>query len=197
MYQASQETLHGGRVSRFEISSSGARLSYSDVLELWQSNEEFRDFFLSLLVESTYLAFRWETPPITAGSTDRLFEFVLVDSPGLDRAPERDAFAEHFQETDSGAEVVCFDNLRGDAGLVVPCPMSDETAYVHLATFVRNAPESQQHALWIMVGTAVAERLSERPLWLSTAGGGVAWLHVRLDSRPKYYSFSPYKTDTV
>ncbi|MGI9175867.1 MAG: DUF6940 family protein [Rhodothermales bacterium] len=25
-------------------------------------------------------------------------------------------------------------------------------------------------------------------MWLSTAGGGVSWLHVRLDSRPKYYA---------
>ncbi len=36
--------------------------------------------------------------------------------------------------------------------------------------------------------------IGHTPLWLSTAGGGVAWLHVRLDSRPKYYGYSPYKT---
>jgi len=37
-------------------------------------------------------------------------------------------------------------------------------------------------------------RLSDRPLWISTAGMGVNWLHVRLDSRPKYYRHAPYKT---
>jgi hypothetical protein len=42
-------------------------------------------------------------------------------------------------------------------------------------------------------GAAVAARLSARPLWLSTSGLGVAWLHVRLDSRPKYYSYAPYR----
>jgi len=31
------------------------------------------------------------------------------------------------------------------------------------------------------------------PTWLSTAGGGVAWLHVRLDTRPKYYRYNPYR----
>ena len=32
----------------------------------------------------------------------------------------------------------------------------------------------------------VEARIDDRPLWLSTAGDGVAWLHVRLDQRPKY-----------
>lgn len=194
MYQASQETLFSGRVSRFEIHTSGTRLSYADVLELWQTSETFREFFLSLLVESPYAAFRRETPPIATGSTDRLFEFALVESPRLDRAPERDVFSEHFSPECPDENVFTFDNLRGDAGLVVPCPQADDSAYVHLASFVRNAPGSQQHALWQAVGRAVKERLSQRPLWLSTAGGGVAWLHVRLDSRPKYYSYEPYKT---
>jgi hypothetical protein len=31
-----------------------------------------------------------------------------------------------------------------------------------------------------------------QPIWLSTAGMGVAWLHIRLDERPKYYSHKPY-----
>ena len=30
--------------------------------------------------------------------------------------------------------------------------------------------------------------------WLSTAGMGVYWLHVRVDSRPKYYRYQGYKT---
>ena len=40
---------------------------------------------------------------------------------------------------------------------------------------------------------AVAARLSDRPLWLSTSGAGVAWLHVRLDDRPKYIQHAPYR----
>ena len=30
-------------------------------------------------------------------------------------------------------------------------------------------------------------------LWVSTSGLGVYWLHVRLDSYPKYYQHAPYK----
>jgi hypothetical protein len=89
--------------------------------------------------------------------------------------------------------VVAFANLRGDALLVVPCPAGDAGAYGHLAAFVREAPEAQRDALWREVGEAMARRVGARPVWLSTAGAGVSWLHVRLDDRPKYYGHEPYR----
>ena len=36
-------------------------------------------------------------------------------------------------------------------------------------------------------------RTSELPVWVSTNGDGVAWLHVRIDERPKYYAYAPYR----
>ena len=39
-----------------------------------------------------------------------------------------------------------------------------------------------------------ASALSDQPLWVSTCGLGVYWLHVRLDSFPKYYRYAPYQT---
>ena len=47
--------------------------------------------------------------------------------------------------------------------------------------------------LWAAVGVAVKEALGEQPLWVSTSGLGVYWLHVRLDSSPKYFQHTPYK----
>jgi hypothetical protein len=35
--------------------------------------------------------------------------------------------------------------------------------------------------------------LGVRPVWLSTAGAGVPWLHLRLDDRPRYYGFAPFR----
>ena len=35
---------------------------------------------------------------------------------------------------------------------------------------------------------------TESPVWVSTAGMGVSWLHVRFDSRPKYYRWGEYTT---
>jgi hypothetical protein len=105
-------------------------------------------------------------------------------------APEPEAFAEYFQPQ---CQVAAFENLGGDALLVAPCPAEQERAYPHLAAFVRNAPDAQQHALWQAVGEAMEARVQAKPTWLSTAGHGVGWLHVRLDSRPKYYQHGPYK----
>jgi hypothetical protein len=119
------------------------------------------------------------------------FEFVLLDSPGLARRPDPEAFEEHFAKAEAG--VAAFPNLGGDAIMVVPAPLAEPSAYGHLAAFVRLAPEAQRHALWQSVGGAMARRVGAKPVWLSTAGAGVSWLHVRLDDRPKYYGFEPYK----
>jgi len=37
------------------------------------------------------------------------------------------------------------------------------------------------------------KRINAKRVWLSTAGMGVSWLHVRLDDRPKYYGHRPYR----
>jgi len=63
--------------------------------------------------------------------------------------------------------------------------------YENIAAFVREAPEAQTHFLWRLVGNLMERRLGPSPVWLSTAGAGVPWLHVRLDQRPKYYSHAP------
>ena len=76
--------------------------------------------------------------------------------------------------------------------LVVPRPDGPPAAYGHLAAFVRQAPERQKHDLWPAVAAAMKARIGGDPVWLSTAGAGVPWLHVRLDNSPKYYGHRPY-----
>ena len=165
--------------------------TYAEVVELWRDDAGFRRFFRSTLTESPFDAYFWETPPVTRATIDEPFEFVLVESSALARMrPEPDAFAEHFDGADDVAD---FPNLGGDAHLVAPSPRAPLDAYPHLAAFARHAPEAQQDALWQRVGACLRERIGERPIWLSTAGLGVGWVHVRLDSRPKYYSFDAYR----
>ena len=77
--------------------------------------------------------------------------------------------------------------------LVVPAPVAEESCYTHLARFLRDAPRLQVDAFWRSAGLAMQDRISSAPTWLSTAGLGVSWLHLRLDSRPKYYRHQPYR----
>jgi len=192
MWDASADDLDAGRVRRFVLRRDGVRLRFSDVLALWQRDGSFRSFFLSILAAAPFEAFFWECPPISAANADRTFEFVLVDGAALaNLPPDPHAFARHCQGAPDG--IATFWNLGRDARLVAPCSQGAASVYAHIAAFTRHAPEAQQHALWRAVGAEVQGRLGARPLWLSTSGLGVAWLHVRLDSYPKYYSFGPYR----
>jgi len=191
MWNTSAESLDGGRVQRLVIHADNRVLSYAAVLAGWYTNFEFRAFFNQLLADTPFAACFWETPPVTRATIEQAFECVVVDCPALAGVvADRVAFAEYFGS--ASARVTDFTNLGGDALLVAPGPQAPEAVYPHLAAFVRNAPASQQQALWQRVGECVTRRLSDRPLWVSTAGLGVYWLHVRLDSFPKYYSWRPY-----
>ena len=89
--------------------------------------------------------------------------------------------------------MISFPNLGGDAQLVVPTPLNDPSHYAHLASFVRNAPADQVRNFWKTTAIVYEQEIGEKTVWLSTAGLGVSWLHVRIDSRPKYYRFQDYK----
>lgn len=192
MWLSHSAQLTNGSGIKVTVNSGPSPITYAEVLQLWQSDKDFRAFFIKLLADSPYVAFRWETPSLTTATANCPFEFVLLDSPSLAKNPEPEVFAEHFDKAAPGG-VIEFANLGGDAILVVPCPVGSSSAYGHLGAFIRQAPEPQKHALWNLVGAAMQRRLGTQPVWLSTAGGGVSWLHVRLDDRPKYYGYGPYR----
>ena len=193
MWNAEIDDMDGGRVRRVRIRLDDNPVSYGEILENWRSDDACRDFFIGLLADAPYRAYLWETPPITKASATRPFEFVFVDSPALaGRNPDPMTFASYFQAADAAADAVVFANIGRDAVLVAPCPQGPSGAYTHLADFARGAAAEQQHAFWRTVGSTVSAHLSDHPLWLSTNGLGVSWLHVRLDTRPKYYNFQPF-----
>src|SRR5262245_54640232 len=131
MWTQRSEQLTGGRATRIAIELDGSPVSYAEVLRRWQTDADFRSFFNGVLADAPFSAFRWETPPVTVSSANRSFECVLLDSPGLARKPDVDAFAEHWRGTVQGG-VVEFSNLGKDAIMVVPCPLGPSSAYGHL-----------------------------------------------------------------
>ena len=139
-------------------------------------------------------AYFWETPASTADSFDAPFECVVTPSPALARkVADPETFAAQFAGQ-AAAEVVSFGNLGGDADLVAPRPIAPNADYAHLASFLRTAPASQAQAIWPLIADTTERWLARgQPGWISTSGLGVSWLHIRIDSRPKYYSYAPYK----
>src|SRR5262249_40112366 len=141
-----------------------------------------------------FAAVFWETPPRLPGDSALPFECMVLDAPSLGRMrPDRTSFAGQFGA--DGPDVAAFMNLGGDAELLAPRQKDPDVDYTHLAGFLRTAPAEHIRAFWSATGEA-ADRWSRRgrPFWISTSGLGVGWLHVRLDTRPKYYTHAPYRT---
>ena len=193
MWSARAENLSNGTALKTSITHKSSAMTFAEVLRGWQEDAAFRAFFTELLAASPFTDFRWETPPIASATADRAFEFVLLDSPGLADVADAEAFADYFATSRENADVISFPNLGRDATLVVPCPLVPASCYRHLAAFLREAPDSQRHSLWRTVGEVMEKALGRSPRWLSTAGAGVSWLHVRIDKQPKYYGYAPYR----
>jgi len=166
-------------------------LSYADWIEEMLISDELIIKFNDILKESKFISFFWEVKSVVLKELDQPFEFVLVESKTLNRISSDDSsFSKYFKDNIS---VVNFSNLRKDAELIVPTPFSNETQYAHIARFVRTAETSQIIDFWRRVIESYQKKISDKPTWLSTAGLGVHWLHVRIDSRPKYYHHKEYK----
>lgn len=192
MYQSQKETLTRDQSKKYILYRQDEQLRYRDFIRFLRDDEAFRSFFINLLSGITFHAYQWETPPIKSNNTDQPFEFVIHNSPGIDLPPDPSPFRQYFNDSGSSDGIAVFNNLGNDAKLIAPSPVEQDLNYSHIGVFTEEAPMEQQHSLWQTVGRITKELISAQPLWLNTAGGGVAWLHVRLGSRPKYYRHRPY-----
>lgn len=190
MWTTQHDYLEPPGTLRLQFYSGNTCLSYDGFLQALVDEPNFRNLLIQEMQAAPFVAFRWETPPVTTRTLEQPFACLLHDSPDLNVRANPTDFEDYFE---SHRDVVCFENPGADAQLVVPCPIDQSANYSHIAAFHRSAPHSQQQAFWVTVALAVLDRVADRPLWLSTAGGGVDWLHVRLDDRPKYYRHRPWR----
>ncbi len=182
----------GRQVLEARPTHAGQALSVGDAHRALAQDPAFRGALRRTLAEAPFDAYFWETPAYTRDRLGEPWRFVLVDAPMLDRVrAEPHAFAEHFATRE---RAVAFPNLGGDAWLVAPCPGPDSARCAHLADFTRGVYDETLDGFWRRVGETAIARTGDRPIWLSTCGTGVYWLHARLDTFPKYYSHGPYRS---
>lgn len=190
-YSYQQEELADYEGFKYRIFYKNSIRSFKQVIQSWQNDDEFIQFYNQILAHSEFSAFYWEVKPIRLNQLDEAFEFVLINSKPLTLIKANPkAFQAHFSEHKSA---VAFENLGKDALLVAPCPITQTEHYRHFGSFAREAPKNQHISFWKLVGHEYMKSLGNAPKWLSTAGLGVYWLHVRIDSRPKYYRYTPYQ----
>ena len=187
-----REGVEAGRGEKIRVAHNQRTLTVADVLAGWRENPAFRDFFIAELAATSYSAFFWELPRVENGRLSDAFECVCIRGDTLaDMQADNRDFAEYLNAT--VAPVAAFRNLGHDALLIAPRRISYGDCYGHIAAFVRGAPHAQQHALFRAVAGETQKLLTAgHRFWISTSGLGVPWLHVRLDTDPKYYQYRPY-----
>jgi hypothetical protein len=194
---AHREALRRHEDVKVSIRLDEQGLSFDEVIGGWRDNAAFRSFFIAALAAICPGGFFWEMPPIRRGQTRIPFEYVAIAYEGFDRLwPEDRAFRSKLDTLASASSIAAFGNRGGDAVLIVPKRLAAADAYGHIAAFLRLAPAEQVHELLQVLAREVEAALagSDQPIWISTSGLGVPWLHVRIDSAPKYYSHIPYRS---
>lgn len=209
-------TSQTGGATKYQFAKKdGNALTYIEAIKLFSTgNKEWLDMVSAAIASHPSKALFWECSSFTAKTATHIpFEFVLIPSSHLERITTDIApFQAHFfgyRKSGTGQvsahEAITFHSLGKDALLVVPCPpdLSDlnlnPPEMAHLAAFIRSASPAHREALWRKVGTSVLDTLSSSTVspdtrfWLSTSGLGVSWLHVRIDTVPKYYNWQEYK----
>ena len=204
-----------GKYKRFAAYSNSDLLSIDDWIKLLDGNESSSHInnFVNVMKEasSAYKAFFFETKGTSPSNKSlKPFEFVIVNANSLHDSikasgTDYNAFEEHFTNENTSLEStsVTFLNLGKDSVLIAPKPQPSNKpeVYTDLASFLRNASQEEITSLWYLVAKEYGKSLDgsngqSQSVWLSTSGMGVSWLHVRIDKRPKYYTFRPFAQES-
>lgn len=212
-YNIDASEIPGGY--RYTIVHQGDPISYYEALDRFRSGDRALMTVMTTILrhhhpDKAYDAVFWECHPVTSSSIHtQTFEFVVLEARTLSsRRFDMTAFEEQFRSIPHEANdaAISFVNLGRDATLVVPCPTENGSSrshkypqyMTHIASFHQEASDDHVFNLWRTIGDTFLRVLEEEPdrnrrFWLSTSGLGVSWLHVRIDTKPKYYNYVEYK----
>lgn len=176
----------------FRLRRGEQYLSFKDVFEMWGNNPKFVEFYKDELIKLDHQAFYWEHPAIKKEFLEKKYECILQRSGPLEHLPCNENHFKDYLHTKE--QVADFMNSGKDARLVIPTKKTDKEIYNHIGKFIRLADNEQIIEIFKRVGVKIFEEIDKQKLiWLNTAGLGVIWLHIRLDTRPKYYRTIKYK----
>ena len=126
----------------------------------------------------------WETSAIQPGAQNTYKERMINASSALpmDMTSDTSSFSQHI----STNRPVAFNSNSGSR-LVIPPDNSRN--FAHIGAFYKNARVIDVIDFWKKVASEVRRELARTggPLYVSTHGRGVPWLHVRIESSPRYY----------
>lgn len=156
-----------------------AEVTWISRLEEWKQGKN-----LPRITSSVF----WETSRMHNGGSS---EFKQKTTPASTQLPmstraDSSAFAQHVRGKKAA---VAFQNLGNTATLVAPPHRpGSKNNFSHIATFYKHASPGEIKDLWRTVAKVVERKMKKgESVYVSTHGTGVPWLHVRIESTPKYY----------
>ena len=158
---------------------------WGEILQKWLKND-----YPKYPSHIKYRFFYETSPYVNYWST---YEEKLIENHQLKAMIQNtDAFKQHIKESNDNY-VTSFLNLSKSSMLVIPMPNKGKV-YTTLKDFMDNAPEKQQQKFWNIVAVKAIE-MNEQfgKVWISTHGLGVPYLHIRIDTSPKYYTTRKFK----
>ena len=184
----------GREYELYRVTLDGDAVSFRAWMDsLSSADPASRQAFLRALRSSEYEEYFFEMKPIDHATKDEAFEFVLIKTNELAKMkPDPYTFGENLKRAVDHYACV-FQNLTRDATLVAPCRPTKGTLapFSHLAVFCRQVDEALVLATWSLAVDTFVEELDRRrtKMWFSTDGRGVAWLHFRVEPKPKHIKY--------
>lgn len=186
----------------YTLYGDGQEMGVRDFVNRLTDHENFREFLTLTLKKSYLMSFFFECSPISRKlyKQNAPFSFYLIDAPELENViPDNRAF-DMYEKCDDETGAISTVSKSKDAVLVIPCPRmiddensadyGDDRWYGTLRQFVDNSDAFSYDSLWYTVGkklVSLLKKYRKRTLYLNTHGTAVPWLHIRIDSKPKYY----------
>ena len=141
--------------------------------------------------------FLYETSPIVLSRENEICGLYIenfIENDILNEQTEDYSSFLEFLENPENKYCTSFCNLSGTSKLIIPTKIGKKK-YTSIKLFMDNAPDIQKVELWKMVAKEAMNMLTKyKKIWISTHGTGVSYLHVRIDTVPKYYKTRQFKT---
>jgi hypothetical protein len=158
-------------------------------------------------------SYYFQTPNIC--SLDIPIEFVLIKTYSLHmKKADWSKYSEYMNRKPRNRHSLSFINLSGSVMLTIPFNKKKDIRYGHIKDYITYASKEEIYDIFSEIGIQIEIHNEARrsinikkssdqgqcnnkdfcyPLYLSTHGYGVQWLHFRLEESPLYYNYDSYK----
>ena len=163
------------KVKKPRVTPKNTKKTWNVVIESWKNGKNFPD-----IKGSVY----WETSVAKDGGESIYREKTAPAPFSMTMEADNETFAKHIRNK---KEAVTFKS-KGTPPTRLVCPGDTGKNFSHMGTFYKNASRSEMSSLWKKVAIELEKMLKKgETVYVSTHGGGISWLHVRLSNTPKYY----------